>query len=340
MKRKKTSGDFAKFINNNWEYPACNNCNAKTFEVFLKDISYWQYPGTFRLVRCSVCSLIYLHPRPSISEIGQYYPHDSYWGQDIAQSFLASDWKKERAKGYDFLYSGIGSYSKNGAILDIGAGTGMFLSQFKEQGWVTDGVELSKEAVEFARKVFGVKLKLGDFLSFSFKNNHYDVVSLNNVLEHLHQPKETLLAIHPLLKDTGVLVITVPNIESIGMQLFGKKSHLLQPPRHLYQFSEQTLTDMLNLTGYTVKNIDHRYWVHNYYSIFESLRLRFSDKFKDSAGDSTHSVSSNSIHSEFSIKKELQKLVGKCVTLGIVIAELVLRRSEVICVYATKSVNK
>jgi hypothetical protein len=66
----------------------------------------------------------------------------------------------------------------------------MFLSRFKELGWVADGVELSNEAVQFAKKVFGLKLKTGDFLNFSFKNNFYTVVSLNNVLEHFINQKK------------------------------------------------------------------------------------------------------------------------------------------------------
>lgn len=321
------------------EYPECNNCGSDSFSVFLDGVSYWQYPGVFRLVQCQNCSLVFLHPRPLLSEIGKYYPKDSYWGQDIAQTFLTSDWKNERAKGYDFLYQLIHRYVKKGTILDIGAGTGMFLSYFKERGWETDGVELSKEAVLFAKKVFDLKLKTGDFLKFSFKKNMYDVVTLNNVLEHLHQPKETLQAIRPLLKDNGLLVITVPNIECIGIKLFGKKSHLLQPPRHLYQFSERTLTNMLNRAGYTVIGVDHGYWVHNYYSIFESFRLRFSAKFNAEEYASTKTTSSPS-DSHFSIKNELQKLIGRCVTFGIVVLELFFRRSEVICVYATKSVNK
>lgn len=339
MKRKKSATNSSKSKKSIFEYPICNNCGSKSFEVFLNEISYWQYSGTFRLVTCTDCRLIFLHPRPIISEIGKYYPNDSYWGQDIAQTFLDSDWKKERAKGYDFLYKLIARHGKKGAILDIGAGTGMFLSRFKELGWVTDGVELSKEAVQFAKKVFGLKLKTGDFLNFSFKNNFYTVVSLNNVLEHLHQPKETLAAIRPLLSDQGLLVITVPNIESFGMKLFGKKSHLLQPPRHLYQFSEHTLTDMLNRTGYNVIGIDHGYWVHNYYSIFESFRLKFSPKFNTQSSASAH-FSHKSAASGFSVKKELQKLVSRCVTFMIVVLELVFRRSEVICVYATKSAAK
>jgi hypothetical protein len=85
-----------------------------------------------------------------------------------------------------------------------------------------------------------------------------------------------------------------------------------------------------------VIGIDHGYWVHNYYSIFESFRLKFSPKFNTqsvASADSSHKTAATGL----SIKKELQKLVCMCVTFVIVVLELVFRRSEVLCVYATKS---
>lgn len=323
------------------ESPVCASCGADNYKIKYDQVSYWQHQGVFRIVECRTCGLIYVHPRPTLAEIGAYYPAENYWGDDIESSTgtrLPANWRQERTKGYLFLYDLISQLVNSGPILDVGAGTGVFLSWFKENGWQTLGTELSQEAVQFGKKMFGVPLLKGDLLSLKIPKNYFRVVTLNNVLEHLHQPKQTLEKIHTSLTPRGIVVITVPNSEALGLQLFGKKSHLLQPPRHLYHFSKNTLTKLLEDTGFTVIGTRYDYWEHNYYSMFESFRLRFSPKFQNTSFDVDAAMISEQQHSV-----SLKVLVKRCISLGFKAISHFLAwigqltgKSEVICVYAIK----
>ncbi len=282
----------------------------------------WEHEGVFTIVKCNECGLVYLNPRPKKSELGKYYPIASYWGTDV-----------DRAQSYGFLYRLILAQKKTGRILDIGAGTGMFLSYFAEQGWRTDGVEYSKGAVQYAQKKFNLKLKKGDFLDFHFPRHTYDVITLNNVLEHLYEPVETLTEVYKTLKKDGILVITVPNSKSLGFTLFGKNWYALQPPRHVTHFSDTTLTQMLESAGFRVKTISHWYWIHNFASIFESFRLSMSPRF---AKKSTGGLVVAQPKTTFSLTKEVGKRVFTLLSALLAVVGSLLGRGESICICAIK----
>lgn len=318
----------------NWESPACNNCGSKRNKVVWDGLITWEHKGIFRVVKCSACGLIYLNPRPTRAKIGNYYPKESYWGRDVAVNPTNADFKKEREYAFGPIYDFVMKHKNKGSILDIGAGTGTFLSNFKELGWKVDGVELSNDAVKFSKKIFKIKLKIGDFFDHSFQTNYYDVATLNNALEHLYNPLETLKRAHKLLKKNGMIIITVPNVDSLGLKIFGKRWHAIQPPRHLYHFSEKTLNEMLNKSGFKTIRTNRWYYAHNYYTIFESFRFNTSPRFKK---EYSGGLVNSSYEKKFSPTKETGKIIIKVLSVIIVLLGSSLRRSEIITVYAVKN---
>jgi SAM-dependent methyltransferase len=316
-----------------WEYPACGSCGKKTFSVVWDNITSWEHEGSFRLVKCSNCGLSYYHPRPTRSKIGQYYPKSSYWGCDVGKAVLNSEWREKRDKLFAPLYQLILKRKNKGTILDIGAGTGVFLSKFQELGWKVDGVELSKEAVNFSKKVHRVSLKAGDFLDYHFPKESFDVVTLNNSLEHLFSPLKTLKVISKVIKKGGIVVITVPNVNSLGLRIFGKKWYALQPPRHLYHFSPETLAKMLANAGFKALGTNHWYWEHNYYSFFESFRFFMSPRFKQKEGGG---LASAEYRKRLSLKKETGKILIKLLSFVLTIIGSLTKKSEYFYLYAVK----
>jgi SAM-dependent methyltransferase len=320
--------------NQKLEYPSCNICKSKSSSVVLSDVTSWEYKGKFTIVKCTTCNLVYLYPRPTIKEIGKYYSPESYWGENITINNESSELVKEREYTFGSIYKKVLTNRRKGAILDIGAGTGIFLSKFKEAGWKAEGVEFSPDAVKFAQKSFGITLKRGDFFDHTFPNNTYDVVSLNMALEHLYQPLETLKEIKKILKKNGVLVITVPNIDSVGFGIFQKDWQALNLPRHLYQFNPSTLQELVSTAGFKKEEINYWYWAHNYYTVFESFRFRLSPRFRKTKEGG---LVTTSYKKTFSPKKELGKLIIRSLTICIVLLGSLTRKSESITLYATKA---
>lgn len=316
-----------------WEKPRCNLCGSDKYDVVWDDATSWLSDGTYKIVQCRHCSLTYLSPRPTEKIIGQYYKKESYWGTNIVDVNNKQE-KSLRDSAYGMLYKDIFRKAGAGSILDIGAGTGFFLTKFKEKDWEVRGVEISRQACEFARKVHGVKLDRGDFLDKYYPKNYFDVVTLNGCLEHLHKPKETLKKIAKVLKKDGLLLITVPNFDSLGRRIFGKEWYALQPPTHLYHFTPKTIKLMLNDSGFKVRNIKHSYWQHNYYIIFESIRMLFSPKFNIERME--NSKSNDTKRKKRPLYFEGGKALAKVVSTFAALLMPVVKKGEVISVYAEK----
>jgi len=320
--------------NKNWEKPVCNLCGKNDQTILYKNLTYWEYPGIFQIVKCNNCSLIFVSPRPRISDINKYYEQENYFGRDINSERKDLNYKQERKNVYENVYKLILNKKTSGKILDIGAGTGLFLTKFKDLNWKIDGVELSRDAVLYARKQYDIKLKQGDFFDFSFSRNSYDVIALNGALEHLYNPQETLKKAYSILKTGGIIVFTVPNVESLGNKIFGRRWFPWQPPRHLYHFSPTTTRRMLNNSGFKKINIYHNYWLQNYYILFQSLRYGYSPKFvlKKTGGLKNSTVTKN----KFYFKKEFGKIAGKIFAFTLSLIEPMIKRGEVLIVYAKK----
>jgi 2-polyprenyl-3-methyl-5-hydroxy-6-metoxy-1,4-benzoquinol methylase len=325
-----------KNIKSQWESPVCNFCGRKPNKVILNNVDTWINSGKYRLVKCNNCNLIYLSPRPKKAYISRYYPPETYWGTGVVESTKKEDIKL-RENTFGYLYKDILKKKSRGNILDLGAGTGSFLSKFKKPGWKLSGVELSKETCDYAKRAYGIKILQGSFPEINLPYNTYDVITLNGCLEHVYKPKESLAKILKLLKAGGFVEITVPNFSSLGRNIFGRRWYALQPPSHLYHYTPVTITRVLKEIGFKNIEIKHNYWNHNFYILFESMRLAFSPKFKnENIGNfiDTQPVIKNK---KFSVKMETGKIIAKITAYTLAHMEPALKRGEVITIYAEKN---
>lgn len=318
--------------NNTLETPVCNLCGRKDSRIVQKEITYWEYEGKFTIVQCLNCDLVFTSPRPKLSEMEKYYESEMYFGRDVKKNDDIED-GEYREDHYGPMYK-IAFRKKKGKVLDIGAGTGLLLSKFKDEGWEVDGVELTGNAVKYAKRKYGIKLKQGDFLKKRIKEK-YDVIILNGALEHLHKPLETLTQARNNLKKRGCILISIPNYDSIGRRLFGKNWFAWQPPRHLYHFSPKTVKMMLEKAGYQRITIEHNFRIQNQYIFFQSARYMMSPKFKKKpTGGLSHK--SEAFYPKFSLKKEFGKAFFNTVSFVTAWIEPLIKKGEVMIVYAEK----
>lgn len=226
--------------------------------------------GDFKLVKCRGCGLIYLNPRPTRAEILEYYP-STYEPYNLAESKKVSalaQWVQRY--GLHRRCRAVAKWKKSGRLLDLGAATGSFLDVMRHYGdWELYGVELNDVAAEWARDRLGLKMFTGELAQASYPHNFFDVVTLWDVLEHLHDPRATLIEIGRILKPKGLLVLQVPNLDSLEARFFGRFWVGWDPPRHLYIFSLQILESLLEKIGFEVKGIG--YLSSGYHSFVMSL---------------------------------------------------------------------
>jgi 2-polyprenyl-3-methyl-5-hydroxy-6-metoxy-1,4-benzoquinol methylase len=124
-----------------------------------------------------------------------------------------------------------------GRILDIGAGTGDFLSVAKNDGWQTIGVEPSDRAKAIA------KSKGVSFVeeTTELEDHSFDLISMWHVLEHVPDLDKQIKELKRLLKPTGTLIIAVPNFKSFDAEHYGKFWAAFDVPIHFWHFSKTAI---------------------------------------------------------------------------------------------------
>jgi len=241
----------------------CNLCGSNEYKTVLKakDYRFLTDEEDFQIVRCKGCGLTFLNPRPNKNEISKYYPEGIEWEEKG---------KKEVQKE---KYSIIKNPSKKGKILDIGCAKGEFLSFLKNKGYDVYGVEPSDDAKIAEKKGIKVKRKLSNF-----KKDFFDIITLWQVIEHLHNPSEELRKINALLKKEGYVVVSTLNIESPEAKFFNKIWFHLDVPRHLYFFSPKTLVMLLEKNGFKAVKIKYFSKQHSNAGIIFSLKRALISK--------------------------------------------------------------
>ena len=265
----------------------CDLCHSNQSDVVVRqrDLLLEVSKEEFTIVRCCNCGLVYLNPRPSKGLLGTFYPtvyyppvqtksrpklqqqakklsaqikrwvlEDFYgypsplankWLRLLRKLLLLPDMTLRLLKGrYPLPWRG------EGKVLDVGCGAGGNLKTLQDQGWDPYGIEISEVAAAHARQLVTENIHTGTLESAPFSANSFDLVLMSHSLEHLPSPVDALRRIHRLLKDDGLLVVSVPNLNSLEFKLFGPWWFHLDPPRHLYHFGKRTLSRLLEQTGF------------------------------------------------------------------------------------------
>lgn len=259
------------------EYVPCNLCGEDDAQLLFEgwDRLHGQ-PGRFRLVRCRQCGLIYLNPRPVASQIGRYYPEDypSYQGLRQSGQNRLAQWALRYGMGKRLR--AVAAFQPRGRLLDVGCADGAFLAYAREQGWEAHGVELNPVVAAFCRETLNLPVLAGDLLEAGYPTGYFDVVTLWSVLEHLHDPMAALREIHRIVRPGGLVVLAVPNTNSLDARIFGPAWAGCDMPRHLYILPDRVLQRMVSQTGFHI--LARRCFFGSQALFFLSLRYLLADR--------------------------------------------------------------
>lgn len=156
-------------------------------------------------VRCPTCDLVFLHPRPTRESVEGYF-REVYDGDYGAVE--ASD---DRQPVYQSVLKHVALYrSPPGSVLDVGCGDGGFLLLCRQAGWNCSGIELSKPAAMRAAQK-GITVLSPHALERGEWAQHFDVVTLVNVLETVADPVIMLGQATALLAPGGLVIVRATN---------------------------------------------------------------------------------------------------------------------------------
>lgn len=161
------------------------------------------------------------------------------WEVSELPSKLAED-SALRANAQDAL-SHIERYtSPPGRLLDFGCGWGFFLDAAREKGWEIHGLEPLPGHALYTRGKVGANVITDILRDDTFPDDYFDVITAFQVFEHLPDPAGDLARLSCALRPGGIMLVEVPNIDTWGIRLLGKR-HRHFVPDHLNFFSAETL---------------------------------------------------------------------------------------------------
>jgi SAM-dependent methyltransferase len=135
-------------------------------------------------------------------------------------------------------------------LLDVGAGAGLFLASARAAGWQVEGVEIAEYGPVYARQHFGLDLIHGTIHEASFPDAYFDVVMLQDTIEHVTDPREVLEEINRILRPGGAAILSTPNFDSLGRRLLGTAWALMNPIEHLHLFNMQAMCRLSEIAGF------------------------------------------------------------------------------------------
>lgn len=195
---------------------------------------------------CSGCGLVQLSNEPV-----PYY-------KDVIRAISVSE-EMKRFRRHQFLHF-IKKYSlTRKKIIEIGCGRGEYLSLMHECHVRCFGIEHNQKSVhECERKGLEVTRGFIEASTRSIPNSPFDAFFTLQYLEHLPDPRSTLIGIRNILTDDAIGLIEVPNFDMI------LQKHIVSEfiRDHLSYFTKKTLTRTLEMNGFDV--IDNSVIWHDY----------------------------------------------------------------------------
>lgn len=269
--------------------PVCGSSARTLLHEKLEDKVFFCAPGTWSMWRCDDCRSGYLDPRPTVDAIGQaytaYYTHEAkpdidglagpkrkhrivslrkrirpayrnaFYGYafkpDLGWLNFLTLWLPGRATlNFHYPIRHLPSPKPGEQLLDIGCGNGSFLETASGLGFAATGIEIDSLAVQAARSK-GLDVVEGSLPHTGLESERFAHVTLNHVVEHLHDPLAGLREVHRLLKRGGRVWMQFPNIDALGHEIYGPAWRGLEPPRHLVMPSFEGIKRMLVSAQFT-----------------------------------------------------------------------------------------
>lgn len=223
----------------------CEICgNSAVHWIDLKGFSHF---------RCTVCSHVFVYPRPAQDVLDQFYASGDYYdAAETQRDRLVND---ARAR-LDRLGQLCRRYGLSGRLLDVGCASGIFLSEAIKKGWQCEGSERSESTAAQARVLSGAVVHAGILENATISSGPFPCVTAWEVIEHVIDPRAFFAALVTQVQPGGLLALSTPLINGIPARVMGAQFPMLTPPEHLSLFSRRSLGLLASEFG--MKEVSYR----------------------------------------------------------------------------------
>ena len=200
--------------------------------------------GDVVLYRCDVCGLVSSDPATAQACAAGYA--DAYDGPTpAAPGVRYAEWLAfaERTVG-------------RGRLLEVGAGSGGFVSAALARGWRVDTTEVSPSALRRLGET-GARVFAGDLADARHPAAAFDLVVCLKVVEHLASPMAHLAELSRVTRPGGLVLLSTPNFDGLSRRLLGLRWRVIAP-EHLSYFTAGALVRALRVAGFAHVDVRSR----------------------------------------------------------------------------------
>jgi 2-polyprenyl-6-hydroxyphenyl methylase/3-demethylubiquinone-9 3-methyltransferase len=244
--------------------PVCGNNDNRNLPKF---------HNRYEVKECLFCTTKFVSPCPGLDALTYYYNECNCNG--LFGNLLRSRNKSGNiiiSERIEFILNLIDEYFKDSdliRILEIGCGSGVFLSEIKEgirskfpdKKFLLHGIDIDATAIQ---KSVDSEIYLSAESAESYVANtkeKYDLVLHFELIEHLQNPYDFMISVKNLLNQNGLHHFHTPNANgfdniAIGYNEFRPLAHGIFPPMHLQSFTPMNIVHFSLRTGFKVIQVD------------------------------------------------------------------------------------
>jgi 2-polyprenyl-3-methyl-5-hydroxy-6-metoxy-1,4-benzoquinol methylase len=223
--------------------PACQHCGGATKVAFsIVDVNRRVSEERFSYARCTRCDLQFLVDPPH--NLARFYPEEYHVLATTVDQLQA--WSLSEHYKLDLVTR----FRSSGRLIEIGPGSGGFLSAAKAAGFDVSAIEMDARTSENLRGLLAVGvLNTADEARALSDGPEADVIAMWHVIEHLRDPWGLLVAAARKLTPGGILVIATPNPHAFQFKVLGRNWAHVDAPRHLWLIPSQVLAERGAMSG-------------------------------------------------------------------------------------------
>ena len=208
--------------------------------------------------RCRNCKTMYCSPRPTEKLLAEYYETSEatrYWTRLLVETDVsrkALQYGPRVQKIIEIIRAS--STAAPNTMVDIGAGSGAFAVAMKRTNFCSKviALDISKECVDTCKRQ-NLDTMLGDISSLP--KHSADLLTLNDLFEHLFAPRDFLKASYEVLKPGGFISIATPNGNGFDFRIFNGDTVNVTPPEHLNYFNPDSIQSLMESTGFELISV-------------------------------------------------------------------------------------
>lgn len=194
---------------------------------------------------------------PDPAKMRELYSNSRYYRTDNISLFGYSDYLRNKHLYVDLFNRRLDmiidyANGPSGRLLDVGCATGVLLELARLRGWEVQGVDLSEYATKIAREYYNLEVHTGELSDAGYPADRFDVLVMDDVIEHVTSPTALVKECHRVLKPGGLLTLNTPNRGGLWHLLMGRRWFHYKKVEHTYFFSPPVMTQLLARHGFAV----------------------------------------------------------------------------------------